>query len=252
VESVAGLALDALVFAMCGPAYNPLVEHLSGRGIPMAGTGGPLDGRVHQVVIDEAGGQRAAVRHLRSLGHRRIAHVTMPLFPLSSGGRLTPVDLGRATYADTRLRAEGFLAAAGRRAEMVEAARPDVESGIVAARLLLDRPAEERPTAVVAQSDLLAVGVIRAAAELGLSVPADLSVTGFDGVDLPWLPTPLTTVDQHGEEKGRTLGRLVARLLDDPAPREVETLLMPTHLRVGGTTAPPRHRAAVPHRRSGA
>lgn len=205
----------------------------------MVGTGGPQDGRVHQVLIDEAGGQGAAVRHLRSLGHRRIAHVTMPLYPLSPGGPLKPAELDRATYADARLRAQGFLAVAGRRATMVEAVHPDVDSGRAAARLLLDRPADQRPTAIVAQSDLLAVGVMRAAAELGLRVPDDLSVTGFDGVDLPWLPVPLTTVDQHGEEKGRALGRLVARLLERPHPDEVGTQVLPTHLRIGETTAPP-------------
>ena len=111
------------------------------------------------------------------------------------------------------------------------------EGGTIAGRALLDVPERQRPTAIVAQSDVIAAGVIAAAEELGLSVPGDLSVTGFDGVDLPWLPRRLTTMDQHGREKGRILGTLVRRRLDGTRPRSVT---QPVELRVGTTTAPPR------------
>jgi DNA-binding LacI/PurR family transcriptional regulator len=239
MEAVTGLAIDAFVFSMCGPVESPLVDHLAARGIPMTGTGAPLDRRVRHVLIDEAGSQGKAVGHLRSLGHRRIGHVTMPMRPVTDGGRLRPSDLDRAVYVDSRDRARGFLETAGRRAPMVEAVTPDVEGGIGAARLLLDVPVDDRPTAVVAQSDLLAAGVVQTAAEFGLRVPDDLSVTGFDGVSLPWLATPLTTIDQHSEEKGRTLGRLVARLLDGEPADQIDEVTIATDLRVGGTTAAP-------------
>jgi DNA-binding LacI/PurR family transcriptional regulator len=239
MEVVSGLAIDALVFSMCGPAESPLVDHLAARGVPMVGTGAPLDRRVRQVLIDEAGSQAEAVRHLQSLGHRRIGHVTMPMRPVTDGGPLSSADLDRATYVDSRDRARGFLQTAGRAAPMVEATTPDVEGGIAAARLLLDVPAADRPTAIAAQSDLLAAGVIQAAAGLGLRVSEDLSVTGFDGVSLPWLAAPLTTIDQHSEEKGRTLGRLVAGLIEGESADQIEDVTLTTHLRVGGTTAPP-------------
>jgi DNA-binding LacI/PurR family transcriptional regulator len=239
MEVVTGLAIDAFVFSMCGPAESPIVDHLAARGIPMLGTGAPSDNRVHQVLIDEVGAQAEVVRHLRDLGHRRIGHVTMPMRPVTPGGRLRPADLERAEYVDSRDRARGFLATAGRRAPMVEAATADVEGGIAAARLLLDRTAETRPTAIAAQSDLLAAGVIQVAREFGLRVPADLSVTGFDGVSLPWLAAPLTTIDQHGEQKGRALGRLVARLVGGDGGGEVESVTLPADIRIGGTTGPP-------------
>jgi DNA-binding LacI/PurR family transcriptional regulator len=239
MEAVTGLAIDAFVFSMCGPAESPIVDHLAARGIPMVGTGAPLDRRVCQVLIDEAGAQGEAVRHLGSLGHRRIGHVTMPMQPITDGGRLRSSDLDRAVYVDSRDRARGFLETAGRRAPMVEAVLPDVESGIAAARLLLDVPADARPTAIAAQSDLLAAGVIQAASEFGLRVPDDLSVTGFDGVSLPWLAAPLTTIDQHSEDKGRALGRLVARLLGGLPADQLDDVTIPTDLRIGGTTAPP-------------
>jgi DNA-binding LacI/PurR family transcriptional regulator len=239
MEAVTGLAIDAFVFSMCGPAESPLVDHLAARGIPMAGTGAPLDRRVCQVLIDEAGSQGDAVRHLKSLGHRRIGHVTMPMRPVVDGGPLRPSDLDRAVYVDSRDRARGFLATAGRRAPMVEAVLPDVEGGIAAARPLLDVPDDARPTAIAAQSDLLAAGVIQSAAELELRVPDDLSVTGFDGVSLPWPAAPLTTIDQHAEEKGRALGRIVAGLLDGVPADQIDDVTIATDLRIGGTTAPP-------------
>ena len=119
---------------------------------------------------------------------------------------------------------------------MVQAQDLTVEAGAAAARLLLDVPAPERPTAVVAQADLLAAGVLRTADALGLRVPQDLSVTGFDGVELPWLDHVLTTVYQPGAEKGRALGRLVRLALDG---RPIADEPFPVRLRVGTTTSPP-------------
>lgn len=236
LAQVAGLAFDALVFSMCGPAGTPLVGHALARHVPVLGTGSPLDPRVHQVRIDERAAQAAAVEHLWRLGHRRIAHVTMPL---ARGADTRPVsreDLSGADFVDARLRAEGFLARAGRSAAVVQAATADVDGGRAAAALLLDTDPRRRPTAIVAQSDLLAAGVLQAAADRGLQVPGDLSVTGFDGVSLPWLDRPLTTIDQHGEDKGRALGRMVATVL---AGESVEDVLLPADLREGATTGPP-------------
>jgi DNA-binding LacI/PurR family transcriptional regulator len=90
---------------------------------------------------------------------------------------------------------------------------------------------------VLAQSDILAAGVLRAAAELGLRVPEDLSVAGFDGADLPWLrPVVLSTVVQPTEEKGRVAAHAVVELLAGRHPRDV---LLPVSVRLGTTTGPP-------------
>ncbi len=175
----------------------------------------------------------------------RIGHVTMPLVPGGAGGPVgpavsarwvRPADLERAVYPDAAGRLRGFLDVAGPQAPVAEAGDLTVGAGEEAGRLLLDLPAGRRPTAVVCQADVLAAGVVRAAVARGLRVPEDVSVTGFDGVDLPWLDRTLTTVLQPGAAKGRALGRLVRRrlegegVLDEPFPVE---------LRVGSTTAPP-------------
>lgn len=88
-----------------------------------------------------------------------------------------------------------------------------MEEGRIAGQALLGDSAA-RPPAIIAQSDLLAAGVIRAAEEQGLGVPADLSVVGFDGarVDGLW-PYDLTTLVQPAVDKGRVAGRAIVDML---------------------------------------
>jgi DNA-binding LacI/PurR family transcriptional regulator len=90
---------------------------------------------------------------------------------------------------------------------------------------------------VLAQSDLLAVGVIRAAEEAGLRVPGDVSVTGFDGVRVDGLaPYELTTQVQDAAAKGRAAGEAIAAMLADRPPASV---LLTCTFRAGNTTGPP-------------
>jgi DNA-binding LacI/PurR family transcriptional regulator len=234
IAHLSSAALDAVVFSLCGPDTNPAVEHLAARGIPMIGDGAPADPRVVNLSLDNRGASAEVSRHVRELGHERVAHVLMPLGPHQRRGPVTPPELDEAVFVDTRDRALGFLDVHPD-GELVATSVPDVEQGAAAVRPLLERPASRRPTAVVAQSDLLALGVIRAADELGLRVPEDLSVTGFDGIDLPWFTGTLTTVDQQGEAKGRALGAMVRTLLRDGRPAAA---VHPTTLRPGTTTAP--------------
>uniref|UniRef100_UPI003B3AF939 substrate-binding domain-containing protein n=1 Tax=Nakamurella sp. TaxID=1869182 RepID=UPI003B3AF939 len=94
------------------------------------------------------------------------------------------------------------------------------------------------PTAGVAQSDLLAAGVIRAATDLGLSVPGDLSVIGCDGIALDRvIPQDLTTMVQPAADEGRAAGRAVLDLLEGGAPASVR---FSCRFHRGATTAPPR------------
>lgn len=236
VGQLATQAVDAAVFPLCGMRENPLVDHLAARGVPMVGSGAPLDPRVHHVRTDEAGAMALTTQHVVGLGHTRVAHVAMHLSPGATLRRVDRRDAADAVYPDAAERLLGFLEVAGPRAAVVQAPELSVEAGENAARLLLDVPEVDRPTALVAQADLLAAGAVRAAESLGLRVPDDLSVTGFDGVDLPWLDHTLTTVLQSGAAKGRALGRLVRRSLEG---EQVDDEPFPVSLRVGTTTAPP-------------
>ena len=102
-------------------------------------------------------------------------------------------------------------------------------------RVLLSQP--DRPTAVLATSDELALGVVSAAQQVGLAVPDDLSVVGFDDIaDAANSHPPLTTVRQDHAMKGRLAGRLLSAHLRGEAPMDPPTLT--GRLVVRGSTAP--------------
>lgn len=227
--------LDVVVFATGGLRDEPALVPLRRRAVPLVAVEGPDVPDAVMVRIEDSDGSTAATRHLLGLGHRRIAVVTMPWRP---GGRRGPLDeVRRSTegYPDAVRRLDGVVAVT-RPASVLEAAANDVEEGELAARVLLGRPAHERPTAILAQSDVLAAGVLRAATSLGLGVPDDVSVVGFDGVDIPWLlPHRLTTVVQPVEEKGAAAARAAVELLAGGRPADVD---LPVQFRIGTTTGP--------------
>lgn len=233
-EAPPSQALDAMIFPLCGPVTTPFVDRLLARRTPIVATGAPDGPGVVHLRVDNHRATAEITRLLVDLGHHRVAHLTMPMEPGQATGRLVPAQVTTATYPDSRDRARGFLSVAGVRAPMAVAAETTVDAGAAAAALLLDR--DPRPTAIVAQSDLLAAGVIRAATERGLRVPDDLSVVGFDGVDLPWLTQRLTTVDQDAGGLGRHLAELALALA---AGDRVRTRTHPTRLVRGQTTARP-------------
>ena len=228
------LPLDAAVFATCGLTDDPAFRLLRARRVPLVAVEGPVQPGVPLIGIEDRRGTTELAAYLRDLGHRRVAMVAMPL---RLDGRRGLVDAERLTagvYRDTRERLLGAREVfPGLPA--VETASNGIEEGERAGAALLDGP--DRPTAILAQSDILAAGVLRAAAARGLAVPRDLSVAGFDGADLPWLaPVRLTTVVQPTAEKGQAAGRAVVALLAGEVPPDV---ILPVVLRPGSTTGPP-------------
>ena len=188
-----------------------------------------------QISIDNREATRRGAEYLRELGHTDVAIVTLPFDADRTRGPLTP-ELIAASTADTaseRLAGarEVFPDATGR-----AAAASSIEEGLEAALALLADPAT-RPTAIIAQSDLLAAGVIKAADELGIAVPAELSVIGFDGIRVDGLQHDLTTLAQPSVSKGRAAGEAVVQLL---AGQPGESVCFTSTLHVGDTTAAPR------------
>ena len=226
--------VDAVVLVGCSPRLGVAVEVLRRRGIPAVAIEGAASEGVPQISIDNRAATRRGAEYLRELGHTDVALVTLPLDADRTRGPLTP-ELIAASTADTaseRLAGahEVFPAATGR-----VAAASSIEEGREAALALLADPAT-RPTAIIAQSDLLAAGVINAAEELGIAVPAELSVIGFDGIRVDGLQHDLTTLAQPSVSKGRAAGEAVVQLL---AGQPGESVCFTSTLHVGDTTAPP-------------
>lgn len=165
---------------------------------PIVGIGGPLEG-ASTISIDDAGLSETAVNHLIQLGHTRIAH-------------LTGISVYEQDFKIPRTRLAGYERAmrkAGLEVRPTWTVTADftIQGGYAAARQFLGGSAE-RPTALFAASDEMAIGAILAARDFGLRIPEDLSVVGLDGHELGEL-FGLTTIDQdpHGQ------GALAVRLL---------------------------------------
>ncbi len=185
---------------------------------PHTGPGGPST-----IGSDNVGGARVATRYLIELGHRRIAHIR-----------------GRGDLASAQLRETGYresLAEAGIPFDPELVRDGGYQSALTAdaARELLTRP--DRPTAVFAANDMSALGVVAVAHELGLRVPEDLSVIGFDDVPEAASATPpLTTMAQPLHDLGARALHMLIELLDGhDVPGQVQ---LPAELVVRASTGP--------------
>ncbi|MFK4083291.1 LacI family DNA-binding transcriptional regulator [Kribbella sp. NPDC020789] len=168
-------------------------------------------------------GARQLTAHLTSLGHTRIGVIAGPREWLAADARLSG---HHAALADAGILPNPTL---------IRHDHPTTEHGYQAALDLL--ALTPRPTALIAFNDKAAVGALQAAASLGLSVPGDLSVAGFDDLDLSRATTPpLTTVRQPLAEMGRMAVSLLTRLLDRHT-LEALHIELATDLVVRGSTA---------------
>lgn len=224
--------IDAAVLIGCSPILRHSLEAVQARGIPVVVIEGDAGDGVPRILLDNREAQRQAAQHLRDLGHENVAIVTLGRDKRREAGWVSESD--EITVDVTRDRLAGARDVYPD-ARAFSAATSTIDGGTAAGRIVLSDP-ESRPTAVIAQSDLLAAGVIRAAEELGLRVPEDVSVTGFDGVPVDGLaPYVLTTLVQAATEKGRAAGAVIAAMLDD---REPSSLLFTCEFRPGNTTGP--------------
>jgi DNA-binding LacI/PurR family transcriptional regulator len=229
--TVRDAAVDGFVIYSV-PRNDPRLDAALRRRVPVVTVDQPRDAPTSFVGIDDRAGARAAAKHLRGLGHERIAVLSF-VGALDAAGTLA-LDM-------TAERLAGYEEGLGEAwdAALVRICRPNAEKPARAAALELLR--EPRPpTGILAMSDVLALGALNAAAELGVSVPAELSIVGFDDSPPAAASTPdLTTVAQPHEEKGRLATERLLDLIDGahegPATRDI----LPTELVVRGSTAPP-------------
>ena len=199
-------------------------------GKPIAGIGGPLAG-IPTLSIDDIAAARLATEHLIALGHTNIMHV---------GGDAAEL----MDFHVHSKRLQGFmdaLAAAGLpfSDESYVATHFDIPGGYAAGKQILGDP-RRRPTAIFAAADEVAIGVILAARELGISVPDDLSVIGIDNHPLAEL-FGLTSIAQNPAKQGEQAVDLVIRQLETAGwtPPNIHTTV-PAQLVMRSSTSAPR------------
>jgi DNA-binding LacI/PurR family transcriptional regulator len=235
------VAIDGALLYSCD-VESPALGWLTRRRLPLVLVDqDPVDGFASVNVADRLGA-RAAAQHLVNLGHRRIG--LMLTGAAGPRGVIDDADHLVEGYPPTQRRLGWLdaLHAAGITPLVVRERKSQADEVRRTARLLLDR--DDRPTAVLCFSDTVAFGVVQAAGDLGLHVPDDLSVVGFDDHPMAGQIRPaLTTVRQDVEDKGRAAASALTAAIAGArtgATGEPRQVLLPTELIVRESTAPPR------------
>ena len=236
IDAMIDRGMDGLVL-VSPTAPQPHLDHIAGL-VPTVVVGRHGRSSAHDTVVDDdITGASLVVDHLHELGHRRIAHIEH-----------RETDPSRAATMPNAVRAQGYrLAMAGRDLIdeiVVVSTTYTAEGGYIGTKQLLTRP--RRPTAIFAGADIVAMGVLDAVAEAGLTVPDDISIAGYDNTTFAALgPISLTSVDQGGHQIGDHAAALLLERIADRQRPSVFISLSPT-LVVRATTGPP------PARRRGA
>lgn len=227
-EAITAALIDqrpvGMVMTVCDPARGAVLDRVRKVGLPLVtiyNDDTPDD--VGAIIVDNQGATRRMAAELLSLGHRRIVFLA---------GRFISSDRSMRRHAGYRdaMTAAGLKPLPVIEVDFIEATR-DVDLSEVLATW--------RPTAIMASNDILAVSVIGSLRRHGLAVPGDISVTGFDGIDVARQLFPrLTTVRQPSH----SMGTLAASLLLDMAIRGEPSRHLHTDLfpQPGETIAPPR------------
>lgn len=242
-QALDNVVLDAIVvYSM--PDDDPVLQAAIARRVPLVVVDQPELPDVSYVGFENHRGAAAAMNHVLDLGHHQIAVVTFRLGREGRSGIADPTRQANALYQNARERLAGYrdaVEARGRSwAQVTVWEQPEhtVEDGYAAGLALLRQ--QDRPTAIVAFTDVLALGIIRAAAELGLHVPTDLTVIGYD--DIPEADAAgLTTVHHPLAQKGSLVGQRLRTLWEPDSTQE--STRFPATLVIRGSsaqiTAPP-------------
>ncbi len=244
--------VDGVVVATARPAGHGDQQHalratarqeLSRCGLPIVALlDNSPDPAIPAIRIDDAEGAYLATRHLLQLGHRRIGHV--------SYGTLPPAPDEIAASAD---RFKGHVRALAEQGLAPHPARlfgnaSGMDGGLAAARHWYEQPAP-RPTAVFVATDRAAIGLIRGFHELGVQVPEDVAIVGFDGVQAGQFSIPaLTTIEHPRSELGRIGVDTLLDAIEEPADRRTAALgerVLPVRLVVRESCGASQLRAAL-------
>ena len=217
------------VIVLDGRIPRGTARSLDEAGVPVVAVSvPPISADVPAVLVQDREGGVLAARHLLGLGHRRFGYVTGPA----------------RSYADHE-RWAGFqstLAAAGIPEEAVARWPGDyhVGTGVATGERFLAASGRERPTAVFAASDMMAIGFLRTVRAAGVRVPDDVAVVGFDGIEFAdYCEPPLTTIRQPREAMGREAAELLVRVIrGEPVPKAERSRRLEVSLRVAGSTVP--------------
>jgi LacI family transcriptional regulator len=210
---------------------DELLEHLRFRNLPLVFVDvGPKAPRVSNIRVDYAHGIRQAVQHLAAMRHERIGFVTGPLRLRSA--------VARRDAFEASMREIGLQV----RPELIVEGDHRLEGGKLALQNL--SKLREQPTALMCSNDMTAIGVMRQAFDLGISVPQELSVIGFDDTRLAeFMIPPLTTIQMSQAELATLAFNALLKEVkrEAPTPNGTEFVLKTQLILRNSTTFPPNN-----------
>lgn len=213
---------------------HPEIDEIRRAGLPMVLVDSATTGDVASVDVDDEGGARLAAAHLLGLGHRDIAVLAIEGPRSASSAGQGVVERRMRGYRQCLAEAGVELAA-----DPTAVGAASIDGGIEAFNRLW--AAGHRPSAILAMSDALAIGAIRAIREHGRSVPGEISVVGFDDIDLAAsTDPPLTTVHQPVRGKGEAAVQLLLSVMAGGTSPAVHSRLE-TRLVIRSSTGPVVH-----------
>jgi LacI family transcriptional regulator len=221
IESLFNGFAEGLIVLLAG-GFGRYLGEVEARKFPVVLIDHDPASNVSIVKADNDAGTREAVRHLSTLGHDRIGFITGNLKVASARERL---DAYRTEVAELGLNPQTDLVVDG---------DFTLDGGATAARQLLGL--NEPPTALLASSDAEAFGVMQVAREMGVTIPGDLSLVGFDDIPEASYVTPtLTTVRQPMREMGVLAAEMLMSIVEE-GQGQTSTVRLPTQLIVRETT----------------
>lgn len=226
VETLLEMRTDAVILG--SPHLSATVIERAARSVPIVIVGKSTRVKgVDSVANDERAGARLAVEHLASLGHRRIAHIS---------GRSEAGAPGRLSGYKATMEAAGL-----KRYIQVAERGPTERDGFRGARELFKTP--KPPTGIFCFNDLVALGTLQALTQMGLKVPADVSVIGYDNTRLTALEfINMSTIDQPRVEIGERAVQLAVERLEAHRTAQRRITVKPSLVPRGTTGPPPKHR----------
>lgn len=228
---------------------DPLVDAALARQVPTVLVDSGAMEQVLTIGIDNEAAAQVAAEHLLALGHRRFGIVVAGPTVDATRGIMTFAALQSATSADVRGRLKGYAKALKKArisfsecVSIINCGQHTQDEGRIAGQTLMGL--NPRPTAILAMSDQLALGAMQGIAEVGLRVPNDVSVVGFDDIPAAAAARPsLTTIHQPLIDKGFWSAKMLLALIQHEQPPNPN--LLPTHLVVRESTGPASIREEV-------
>ncbi len=217
--------VDGIIVA--GWVNEKLLEYMTHLGLPIVLVDYEVERRkFSSVLIDNRNGMTAAVKYLNGIGHRAIGFV---------GGDMTHPSIAER-YAAYRETLAGLSVIPDERWIVNDEDNTTIESGFRACAKLLSVSNGTRPTAIVAANDAMAIGCMQYAKSIGLKIPVDLSLIGFDDIDISAHTDPaLTTVRVFKEEMGKVAIQRLVEMIKASKP-SIVTTQVPVELVIRGST----------------